>query len=87
MENLSTNIPLDETITICINSLFNDNSSCFGFTRDLFRKFLELAVTNTFFIFNRTFYQQIEGVGMDLPLGPTLANIFCVISKLKWNDF
>ena len=76
VENLFTNIPLQETIQICLDSLFRENPTFLGFTKALFRSFLELAVNNTFFLFNNNYYQQTEGVGMGLPLGPTFANIF-----------
>ena len=84
VENLFTNIPLEETIAICLDSLFENSPIYFGFTRDLFRKFLELAVMNTFFVFDGKFYQQKEGVGMGLPLGPTLANIFMCNFENTW---
>ena len=31
---------------------------------------------DSFFIFNGTYYKQVDGVAMGSPLGPTLANIF-----------
>ena len=31
---------------------------------------------NSFFIFNGAYFKQVEGLGMGLPLGSTLANIF-----------
>ena len=56
-------------------------------TVDLFREFLTLAVYNTFFLFNGKYYQQSEGLGMGLPLGPTFANIFLGYHEQKWlND-
>ena len=45
---------------------------------------LELAVTNSFFIFNKVLYQQLDGVGMGLPLGPTFANIFLCFHEKNW---
>ena len=35
---------------------------------------MPLATKETYFIFDEFFCKQIDGVAMDLPLGPTLAN-------------
>ena len=43
---------------------------------------MPLAIKETYFIFNEFFYKQIDGVAMDLPLGPTLANaLLCFYEK------
>ena len=55
-------------------------------TQDLFKKFLELAVKNSFFIFNNKFYQQIEGLGMGIPIAPVFANIFMSHYEKIWLD-
>ena len=39
---------------------------------------------NTFFIFDGRFFEQIEGLGMGLPLGPTFANIFLCYHETTW---
>ena len=83
VESLFTNIPLKETINICVTSLFSTATDVLGITSTYFRSLLELAVMNSFFIFNDKFYRQKEGVGMGLPLGPSFANIFmCHYEKL-----
>ena len=84
VENLFTNIPLSETIQICLDQLFQCDLNVSGLTRDLFRKLLDLAVTNTFFLFDGRYFQQTDGVGMGLPLGPTLANIFMCHFETNW---
>ena len=85
VENLFTNIPLDETIDICIKKFFpSDNSTIMGLSQQYFREFLDLAVKNTFFLFNGKIYQQRDGVGMGLPLGPTFANIFMTHHESIW---
>lgn len=86
VESLFTNIPLKETIDICIKSLFSTATEVLGITSKYFRSLLELAVTNSFFIFNEKFYRQTEGVGMGLPLGPTFANIFMCHYEKVWLD-
>ena len=52
IENLFTNIPVNETINIIIGKLFTrDESTIVGMGKKLFRSILELAVTNGFFYF------------------------------------
>jgi hypothetical protein len=53
-------------------------------TRDLFKQLLTLAVRNTVFIFDGKLYEQTEGLGMGLPLGPTFANIFMSFHEEIW---
>ena len=75
--NLYTNVPLAETINIILDSLFNNPKDTFiGLTRSFFKQFLEMCVTNSFFIFNGELFRQRDGLGMGLPLAPTFANIF-----------
>ena len=74
--SLFTNIPLKECTDIILNSLFSDSTSFHNYTRDLFKPLLQLATQNSFFLFNSVTYEQVDGVAMGSPLGPTLANIF-----------
>ena len=74
--SLFTNIPLDETIDIAIDSLFNDNEFFMNFNKQQLKKLLQLATKDNIFLFNSQLYSQIDGVAMGSPLGPTLANIF-----------
>lgn len=85
VSNLYTNIPLFETITIILDYLFTDTVDKFiGLSRDLFKIFLEISVTNSFFIFNKKLYRQIDGLGMGLPLAPSFANIFMCYLETKF---
>ena len=83
--NLYTNIPLQETIDIILSYLFvSPGTVVLGLSRKLFSDFLQLAILNSFFVFNQKLYRQIEGLGMGLPLAPTLANIFMSHHEQKW---
>ena len=63
--------------------LFKNCNLVEGIGRENFKKLLELSVKNSYFIFDKKFYVQTEGVGMGLPLGPTFANSFmCYYEKL-----
>ena len=70
--SLFTNIPLQETIDIATNLIFNHNPNLNITNKELFL----FATSQTHFIFNRKFYNQIDGVAMGSPLAPVLANIF-----------
>jgi len=85
VESLFTNVPLMETISICLESLFSNNiKHVLGLTRKYFKTLLELSVKNSLFIFDGNLYEQVEGLGMGLPLGPTFANIFMCHHETKW---
>ena len=76
MESLFTNIPVQETIAIAIESLYQNCVSIGGIPKMLFRSMLDLAVSNSHFLFNDKLYKQTDGVGMGLSLWPTMAYIF-----------
>ena len=73
--SLFTGSPLQETIDIAINLIFNHNPNLNITTKELKKLFL-FATSQTHFIFNDKFYNQIDGVAMGSPLAPVLANIF-----------
>ena len=85
VSSLFTNISLDETVNIILDSLFSEintiTSNGCSFTRAHFKKLLEIAVKDNC-IFNNQLYEQIDGVAMGSPLGPAFANIFmCALEK------
>ena len=81
--SLFTNIPLQETIDIAINLIFNHNPNL-NITRKELKKLFLFATSQTHFIFNNKFYNQIDGVAMGSPLAPVLANIFMGFYESKW---
>ena len=81
--SLFTNIPLQETIDIAINLIFNHNPNL-NITRKELKKLFLFATSTTHFIFNSKFYNQIDGATMGSPLAPVLANIFMGFHKSKW---
>ena len=42
------------------------------------------AISQTDFIFNSKFYNQIDGAAMGSPLAPVIANIFMGFHESKW---
>ena len=74
------------TLNICLNES-SDKKQCFSnLDRASFEKFLRLATKESFFIFDKTFYKQKDGVAMGYSLGPTLANSFLCYREKRWLD-
>ena len=68
-------MPLKETIDIAVNLLFEYNPDL-SITKAELKKLFEFATSRTYFLFQGTFYDQVDGVAMGSPLGPVLANLF-----------
>ena len=74
--SLFTNIPLAETIDIVVDTLYSDRSkSVPPVDRIIFKRLLEIA-TGGMFVYKDALYNQVDGVAMGSPLGPSLANFF-----------
>ena len=87
VKSLFTNIPLRETIDICVDGLFSDTDLSGNFTKVHMKKLLSLAVHDCHFIFNGIMYKQIEGAAMGSPLSASLANVFLAYQEKRWlND-
>ena len=80
--SLFTNIPLQETIGIAINFIFNHNPNL-SITRKELKKHFFFATPQTQFTFNSKFYNQIDVVAMGSLLAPDLANIFMGFHETK----
>ena len=68
-------MPLKETIDIAVNLLFEHNPGL-NITKAELKKIFEFATSGTYFLFQGTFYNQIDDVAMGSPLGPVLADLF-----------
>ena len=84
VDSLFTNIPLDETIGICIDSLYKDDENSPKIPKNAFRNLLTVATKELLFMFNNKFYKQIDGVAVGSPLGSAPANIFMSNFENKW---
>ena len=92
VDSLFTNIPLDESIDISVENLYNENKNPPNTLKHDFRKLLNISTKESFFMSNNKYYKQLDGVAMRSPLGPALANIFMCSFESKWlwdcpNDF
>jgi hypothetical protein len=84
--SLFTNIPLEETVEICLDKLFSNYDKVNNLTRPDLRKLIIFAAQENHFMFNDQMYDQIDGVSMGSPLGPVLANIFMCHLESKAMD-
>ena len=75
--SLFTNVPVEETIEICMKALYHSEiSEQPPITEQSFRVLLRMVTTGVEFSFDDMMYRQVDGVAMGSPLGPILANIF-----------
>ena len=84
VEALFTSLPLVETLDITVNEMFKTQTTIAGLNKDEFRTLLEYASYEPWFIFDEKYFQQIDGVSMGSPLGPSLANIFMSYHERRW---
>ena len=71
VDSLFTNIPLDETIDICIDSLYKDDENSPEIPKDVFLNVLTVATKELFLCLTTNSINRLMS-----PLGPALANSF-----------
>ena len=84
VESLFTNIPLQETIDLCVENLFQDRTHVDNLSKDSFRELLTRTMSESLSLFDQQFYKQHVGVAMRSPLGPNLANVFLCYHEKTW---
>ena len=80
--SLFTNVPLISTIELITERVYQSASHP-PFSRTVFKNMMKTA-TQGYFLFNDTLYQQVDGVIMGSPLGPTMANFFLAVLETEW---
>ena len=75
VSSLFTDIPLQETVNIAINLIFNHNTNL-NINKKELKKLSLFATSKTHFLFNSKLYNQIDEVAMGSCMAPVLANIF-----------
>ena len=73
--SLFTNVPLDKTIRIILNRVYEEKVLITTLKKCTMKKLIRDCCSKTTFSFNNILYEQIGGVSMGLPLAPILANI------------
>ena len=94
VKSLFTNVPLDETIEIILNRIYDKNEISTDIRKSEIKELLNLCIKSVHFTFDGNIYVQNDGVAMGSPLRPVLANIFMVelersviptlMDKMKW---
>ena len=56
IDPIFTNIPLEETIEICTNQLFEESETIGGLSKSEFKKLLSLATKDSHLFFDETLY-------------------------------
>ena len=84
IKSLFTNIPLTETLNLCVQNLYRNQTHVGNLTQSSFYSLLKITMFESFFIFDGKFYEQCDGVAMGSPLGPTLANVFMCHFENIW---
>ena len=72
--SLFTNVPLIEVINLAID-LILDKCPNFKMSRLQLKKLFLFATSQTHFLFDGTYYDQVDGVAMGSSLGPVLENL------------
>ena len=87
VEPLFTNIPLEQTIKICCDSLYKNQKLLSNINKNQFEKLLRASLCNNYILFDDIAYQQVDGVAMGSPLNPSLVNAFLAHYEQIWlND-
>ena len=81
--SLFTNIPLDETIQLAVDLVFESQPNI-KISKSELKDLFEFATRESHFLFDGNFYDQIDGVAMGSPLGPVLANLFMAVNEKRW---
>ena len=76
LSSLFTDAPLDETIKIYWEALYDHSDSELVIPKDVFVELVKSATPLVKFSFNNTLYRHADGVAMGSQLGVALANIF-----------
>ena len=72
------NVPLDSTIDIILNHIYDKKELSTNIERKYMRDLILLCIKNVHFTFNKDIYTQTDGVAIGSPLGPVLAGIIMV---------
>ena len=82
--SLFTNIPLQETIDLCVENLFKDRNHVDNLSKDSFGELLTRTMAEPLILFYQEFHKKHDGVAMGSPLGPTLANVLLCYHENIW---
>ena len=67
IESLFTNIPLQETIGLCVENLFQERTHVENLLKDSFFELFTRTMSESLILFDQQFYKQHDGVAMGSP--------------------
>jgi len=77
VKTLFTNIPVDFTVHLILDTVFANKEYKFhGLNRTELPKMLIWSCKNTVLQFNGKYYTQLDGVAMGSPIAPLMADVF-----------
>ena len=79
IKSLFTNIPLTETLNLCVQNLYRNQTRVSNLTKSSFYRLLKITMFESFFILDGEFYEQCDDVAMGPPLGPILLLFLFII--------
>ena len=82
VESLFTNVPLVETTNLILDRY--DPSKFYDVAKNIVKKLLQFATSESIFLFNNCLYNQIDGISMGSSLGPVYANAFMCFKESEW---
>ena len=83
VESFFTKIPLEECTDLAVNYITEGNLDI-KLSKPELRSLFTTDTAQTHFLFNGSFYDQIDGVAMGSPLAPVLANLFMGHHEKLW---
>ena len=79
VKSLFTNVPLEYTIGLVLERIYNKGELVTNITRSEMKEMLLLCMKNIHFSYNKDIYIQKDGVNTGSPLGPVLTEI-CMVN-------
>ena len=83
IKSLFTNIPLEETLDLAVETIFQHRPHLKISKKELLELF-RFCTSKTHFLFDGKVYDQTDGIAMGSPLAPTLANLFMGHHEKQW---
>ena len=83
VKSLFTNIPLRECIDLAVSYITDGNTNLKPSKADLVKLF-SIATAQTHCLFDDKVFDQIDGVAMESPIAPVLANLFLGHHEHSW---
>ena len=82
VESLFTSVPLNKTINIILDRIYNKKLLNTNIKKRTMKKLLKDCCTKNALTFDNVIYEQIDGVSMGSCLGLVLGNIIIIVDKL-----